>query len=84
MNTYTLVSIFSNLIGDVIARGSHGSDMDKYEKLDDVGALLYDIVEKLIRNAKNKDSVAESIKLVGERSYDILSSIYEDISEVIK
>lgn len=84
MENYTLVSIFDKLIGDIRAYGSHGSDMYNYDKLDSVSELLNYILTKLIQNAKNKDSAAQSVNLVGEKSYNILCSLQEDMSEVIK
>lgn len=81
---YRLISIFNKLVGDIMAHGSHGSDMYNYEKLDDVAELLDDIIGKLIQNAKNKDSVSQSISLVGVKSFDILCSLKEAISEVVQ
>jgi hypothetical protein len=72
-----LSNLVDKIIGSYSAYGSHGSDMEACERLDDVRELVLHIVSKLSENArKGFESQANSVVDVGKKSNQILNEIY--------
>lgn len=77
-----LSELVDKMIGTYTAHGDSGIDHEAMENLKEVEELLDHILQKLVRNAGQKNSYEGSVADIGKRSYDILMECEEYIKEI--
>lgn len=77
-----LTELVDRMIGTYTSHGDSGIDHKAMENLKEVEQLLYHILEKLVSNAKQKNSYEGSVADVGKKSYDILMECKEYATEI--
>ena len=77
-----LTELVDKIIGTYASHGDSCIDHETIEHLKEVEVLLYYILEKLVSNAKQKNSYEGSVAYIGKQSYDILMGCKDFIDEV--
>jgi len=72
-----LTELVDRMIGTYTSHGDSGIDHEAMEHLKEVEQLLYHILEKLVSNAKQKNSYEGTVADIGKQSYDILMECEE-------
>lgn len=77
-----LTELVDRMIGTYTSHGDSGIDHKAMENLKEVEQLLYHILQKLVDNAKQKNSYEGTVADIGKQSYDILMECEEYVKEV--
>jgi len=77
-----LTELVDRMIGTYTSHGDSGIDHKAMENLKEVEQLLYHMLEKLVSNAKQKNSYEGSVADIGKKSYNILMECGEYAKEV--
>lgn len=77
-----LTEIVLKLTGRLDFAGESSLDYEAFNNINYAEPMLYELIQILADNAKNKDRAEYSIQKIGKTSYDILKEIQRVINSI--